>query len=157
MEKGIAGLRIKSAGKKRNKPSLQNRVKKGRGCLFLFSDLFQGEKCWRVLRGVPQEKDLAANDAGAQTNTDELEFTDVKRTERTVAVTIIAKVVAINGALAGTTMETNLDSTVAQVSLTVYCGSCWCRWSVRFFNPRALQKTTTNVATRILVSRLTIK
>lgn len=37
----------------------------------------------------------------------------------------MAKVVTINGALTGATTGTNCDSTVAQVSLAVYCASCW--------------------------------
>lgn len=38
------------------------------------------------MRGTPWEKDLAVSDAGALTNTDEFEFTYIKRTERAVAI-----------------------------------------------------------------------
>lgn len=51
---------------------------------------------------------MAARDARAQTNTDELEFTDSERAVAIIKPTIIAKVVSVNGALAGATTENKL-------------------------------------------------
>ncbi len=86
MEKGIASLEIKMSEKGMNQAFRTGVKKEGRWFSFYFFRFIFGGKSWRALRGTAWEKDLAVSDAGALTNTDQFEFTDIKRTERAIAV-----------------------------------------------------------------------